>query len=150
MRAVIQRVTEASVSIDEKVKGEIGKGLLILLGVGREDTKADADILAKKIASMRIFSDENDKMNLSVKDIGGSLLIISNFTLYGDMKRGSRPSFDPAMPPKEAKELYEYFTKEMENQGFFTATGDFGADMKVRSLNDGPVTIFLDTAIWSK
>ncbi len=150
MRAVIQRVTEASVSIDEKVKGEIGKGLLILLGVGKEDTKADADILAKKIASMRIFSDENDKMNLSVKDVGGSLLIISNFTLYGDMKRGSRPSFDPAMPPKEAKELYEYFTKEMESQGFFVATGEFGADMKVWSLNDGPVTIFLDTSIWSK
>lgn len=150
MRAVIQRVTKASVSIEGKVKGEIDKGLLILLGVGREDTKADADILARKIATMRIFSDENDKVNLSVKDVNGSLLIISNFTLYGDMKRGTRPSFDPAMPPKEARELYEYFCKEMEKQELFVATGEFGADMKVSSLNDGPVTIFLDTIIWSK
>ena len=150
MRAVLQRVTEASVSIDGIVKGQIGKGLLILLGVGKEDTKADAEILVRKIAAARIFSDENDKMNLSVKDIEGSLLIISNFTLYGDMKKGSRPSFDPAMPPLSAKELYEYFCKEMEKEGLPVATGEFGADMKVSSLNDGPVTIFMDTSIWSK
>ena len=150
MRAVLQRVTEASVSIDGIVKGQIGKGLLILLGVGKEDTKADAEILVRKIAAARIFSDENDKMNLSVKDIEGSLLIISNFTLYGDMKKGSRPSFDPAMPPLAAKELYEYFCKEMEKEGLPVATGEFGADMKVSSLNDGPVTIFMDTSIWSK
>ena len=150
MRAVLQRVTEASVSIDGAVKGQIDKGLLILLGVGRGDTTADADLLARKIAAARIFSDENDKMNLSVKDIKGQLLIISNFTLYGDMKRGTRPSFDPAMPPKEAKELYEYFCKQMEKEGLPVETGEFGADMKVSSLNDGPVTIFLDTSIWSK
>lgn len=150
MRAVLQRVNDAGVSIDGEVKGKIGKGLLILLGVGKGDTAADADLLAKKIAAARIFSDQNDKMNLSVKDIKGEILIISNFTLYGDMKRGSRPSFDPAMPPLEAKELYEYFCKKMEAEGFSVATGEFGADMKVWSLNDGPVTIFLDTGIWSK
>lgn len=150
MRAVIQRVNEASVSIDEKVKGQIGKGLLILLGVGKEDDTKDAELLARKIAAIRIFSDENDKMNLSVKDVGGSLLIISNFTLYADAKNGTRPSYDPAMPPREAKALYEYFCKAMENQGLPVFTGEFGADMKVSSLNDGPVTIFLDSGIWRK
>ena len=146
----MQRVTEASVSVDGEIKGQIEKGLLVLLGVGREDTTADADILAKKIAAARIFSDENDKMNLSVKDIEGQLLIISNFTLYGDMKRGSRPSFDPAMPPKEAKELYEYFCNQIKAEGLPVSTGEFGADMKVSSLNDGPITIFMDSSVWSK
>ena len=150
MRVVLQRVTEASVSVDGEIKGQIEKGLLVLLGVGREDTTADADILAKKIAAARIFSDENDKMNLSVKDIEGQLLIISNFTLYGDMKRGSRPSFDPAMPPKEAKELYEYFCNQIKAEGLPVSTGEFGADMKVSSLNDGPITIFMDSSVWSK
>lgn len=150
MRAVIQRVTEALVSIDGKVKGEIGKGLLVLLGVGKGDATKDADLLAKKIATIRIFSDENDKMNLSVKDVQGSLLIISNFTLYADAKNGTRPSYDPAMPPREARELYEYFCEQMKSQGLPIATGEFGADMKVSSLNDGPVTIFLDSCIWSK
>ena len=150
MRVVLQRVTEASVSVDGEIKGQIEKGLLVLLGVGREDTTADADILAKKIAAARTFSDENEKMNLSVKDIEGQLLIISNFTLYGDMKRGSRPSFDPAMPPKEAKELYEYFCNQIKAEGLPVSTGEFGADMKVSSLNDGPITIFMDSSVWSK
>ena len=121
-----------------------------MLGIERDDTTAEADKIIDKILKMRIFADENGKLNLSPLQIGADLLVISNFTLYGDMKRGSRPSFDPAMPPLEAKELYEYFCKKMEAEGFSVATGEFGADMKVWSLNDGPVTIFLDTGIWSK
>ncbi|MBO5909528.1 MAG: D-tyrosyl-tRNA(Tyr) deacylase [Clostridia bacterium] len=150
MKAVIQRVITASVSINDEQKAQIEKGLVVLLGVGKQDTTAEAELLARKIAALRIFSDENDKMNLSVKDVGGSLLVISNFTLYADTKKGTRPSFDPAMPPKKAKELYEYFCTALAKEGVPFFTGEFGADMQVSLVNDGPVTVILDTGVWRK
>lgn len=147
MRAVIQRVKHASVTIDGAVKGQIGQGFLILFGVGEGDTREDAQLLAKKTAGMRIFCDENDKMNLSLGDIGGAMLVISQFTLYADCRRGNRPSFTNAAPPAEANELYEYFVELLrEEHGIADVqTGEFGADMKVELLNDGPVTILLDS-----
>jgi len=150
MKAVIQRVMTASVSINDEQKAQIEKGLVVLLGVGKQDTAADAELLARKIAALRIFSDENDKMNLSVKDIDGSLLVISNFTLYADTKKGTRPSFDPAMQPQKAKELYEYFCTALAKEEISISTGKFGADMKVSLVNDGPVTVILDTGVWRK
>ncbi len=151
MKAVIQRVSSAAVQVDGATVGEIEGGLLVLLGVAKEDTEADADILAKKIASLRIFTDENDKMNLSVKDIGGKMLVISNFTLCADVKKGTRPSFDPAKPPSEANRLYEYFCNRVsEQEAVEVERGVFGAEMKVSLLNDGPVTLTMDTAIWRR
>lgn len=150
MKAVIQRVMTASVSINDEQKAQIEKGLVVLLGVGKQDTAADAELLARKIAALRIFSDESDKMNLSVKDIDGSLLVISNFTLYADTKKGTRPSFDPAMPPKEAKELYDCFCTALAKEEIPIFTGEFGADMQVSLVNDGPVTVILDTGVWRK
>lgn len=151
MKAVVQRVASASVQVEGKTVGEIDNGLLILLGVTKEDTEEDAQILAKKIAAMRIFTDENDKMNLSVKDIGGSALVISNFTLCADMRKGTRPSFDPAMPPTEADRLYEYFCERLsEQEALPVEKGVFGAEMKVSLLNDGPVTLTLDSTLWRK
>lgn len=151
MKAVVQRVASAAVKVEGKTVGEIEKGLLVLLGVTKEDTEEDAQILAKKMASLRIFTDENGKMNLSVKDIGGSALVISNFTLCADVRKGTRPSFDPAMPPAEADRLYEYFCKLLsEQEAVAVETGVFGAEMKVSLLNDGPVTLTLDSTLWRK
>ena len=151
MKAVVQRVASAAVKVEGKTVGEIEKGLLVLLGVTKEDTEEDAQILAKKMASLRIFTDENGKMNLSVKDVGGSALVISNFTLCADVRKGTRPSFDPAMPPAEADRLYEYFCKLLsEQEAVVVETGVFGAEMKVSLLNDGPVTLTLDSTLWRK
>lgn len=144
MKTVIQRVSEASVKVDGKTVGQIGAGLLILLGVAQDDTEANADQLADKIASLRIFQDENDKMNLSVRDINGEILVISQFTLLADCKKGNRPSFIAAGKPDKAKALYEYFAERLRVLGFHVETGIFGADMKVSLCNDGPVTILLD------
>ncbi len=147
MRAVIQRVKYASVTINGAVKSKIEQGFLILFGAGEGDNKEDAELLAKKTAGMRIFCDENDKMNLSLADIGGSVIVVSQFTLYADCRRGNRPSFTNAAPPAEANELYEYFVKLLRDEHGIqdVQTGEFGADMKVELLNDGPVTIILDS-----
>ena len=151
MRAVLTRVSSASVTIDGKVNGKIGRGFLILLGVGPEDTKADATKLAEKLLSLRIFTDENDKMNLSVLDVEGEILCVSQFTLCADVKKGNRPSFTPSAPPEEARRLYEYFMRRLEAEGVKrVAHGVFGADMKVRLLNDGPVTILFDSDTWTR
>lgn len=145
MRSVIQRVTSASVTVDGETVGQIGNGLLILLGVSDDDTDADLKYIADKALNLRIFSDENDKMNLSVQDIKGELLIISQFTLYGDCRKGRRPSFDSAGKPAYANEMYEKFISYCEQSGLLVQHGIFGADMKVSLLNDGPVTIMLDS-----
>lgn len=145
MKAVVQRVTHASVKVDGEIKGEIGSGLLILLGVGLNDTQEDAQKLARKIANLRIFSDENDKINLSVNDINGSLLVISQFTLYADCRKGNRPNFINAGKPDEAERLYEYFTDECKKLVPDVQKGVFGADMKVELLNDGPFTVILES-----
>lgn len=144
MKLVIQRCERAAVKVDEKITGEIGNGLLVLLGVGQEDTEADCDRLAAKLISLRIFSDENGKTNLSLKDVGGSLLIISQFTLYADTRKGHRPNFLMAKEPVEAKRLYEYFTDVCRREIPDVQTGEFGADMKVSLVNDGPFTIILE------
>ena len=146
MRLVVQRVTEANVKVDGKIVGEIKKGFLVLLGIKTTDTKQDADYLVRKLINLRVFSDENDKMNLALKDIGGELLIISQFTLYGDCKKsGNRPSFTDSAKPDIAIPLYEYFVEECKKQIPVVQTGIFGADMKVNLLNDGPVTIIIDS-----
>ncbi len=151
MKAIIQRVSRASVKVDGDIKGEIGEGFLVLLGVEDVDSYEDADILAKKTANLRIFCDENDKMNLSLLDIGGEALVISNFTLCADTKKGNRPSFIHAKEPIEADKMYDYFCEKLAVEGVKkVAKGVFGGDMKVDLLNDGPVTIILDTAIWRK
>ncbi|MBP3255684.1 MAG: D-tyrosyl-tRNA(Tyr) deacylase [Clostridia bacterium] len=145
MKLVIQRVKYASVEVDKKVVGKIDKGFLVLLGVGPEDTTENADYLVKKLINLRVFTDENDKMNLSIKDIDGELLIISQFTLYADCSQGNRPSFTGAAKPDKANELYEYFIEKCkENNIKKVEHGIFGADMKVELLNDGPVTILLE------
>ena len=151
MKAVIQRVSEASVTVDGETVGAVGRGFLVLLGVMDGDTEADADILAAKTAKLRIFTDENDKMNLSVLDVEGEILCVSQFTLCADVKKGNRPSFTPSAPPEEARRLYEYFMRRLEAEGVKrVAHGVFGADMKVRLLNDGPVTILFDSDTWTK
>lgn len=151
MKAVVQRVKFASVKVEGETVGCIDSGLLILLGVSKEDSEAEAELLALKLSKLRIFSDEDDKMNLSVTDIGGGALVISNFTLCADLRRGTRPSFDPAMPPARANELYEFFCKKLAECGVERVEkGIFGADMAVELLNDGPVTITVDTDIWNK
>lgn len=146
MRAVIQRVTRASVRVDGETIGEIGSGLLIFLGVGEGDTEADMKYIADKAMGLRIFSDSEDKMNLSVRDIGGSVLVISQFTLYGDCRKGRRPSFTASMEPQGANALYERFIEYVAASGINVAHGEFGADMKVELLNDGPVTLLLDSS----
>lgn len=149
MKAVIQRVTQASVRVDGELIGSVGKGYLLLLGVMDGDTEKDADILAAKTAKLRVFTDENDKMNLSVLDVGGEILCVSQFTLCADVKKGNRPSFTPSAPPAEAERLYEYFMRRLTEEGVKKVEhGSFGADMKVSLLNDGPVTILFDSKTW--
>lgn len=146
MKAVLQRVINSSVSIDGKVHGSVDKGFMILLGVVKDDTKEDADKLIKKIPYLRVFEDENGKMNLSCLDVGGEILVISQFTLCADCSHGRRPSFTNSAPPNEAESLYEYFADELKKAGISKVeTGVFGADMKVSLINDGPVTIVLDS-----
>lgn len=145
MRAVVQRVSRASVKVDGDTTGEIGLGLLVLLGVEQEDTEADADYLAEKIAGLRIFEDDAGNMNLSVEDVGGAVLAVSQFTLFGDVRRGKRPSFDAAARPEHARELYEYFVTRLRNLGLRCETGRFQAMMEVELVNSGPVTILLDS-----
>ena len=144
MRALIQRVTSASVKIDGEIVGKIGKGFLIFLGVYEEDTEEKIEKLTKKIVNLRIFNDENDKMNLSIKDVKGKILLISQFTLCADTRKGNRPSFVSAKNPKDANVIYEKTIESIRNEGIIVEKGIFGADMKVELLNDGPVTILLD------
>ena len=144
MRLVIQKVKNAKVDIDGKTVSSIGKGLLVLLGVTHEDTKETVDYLVKKLCKLRVFEDENGKMNLSIKDVEGKLLIVSQFTLYADCSRGNRPSFVDAAKPDFANELYEYFCEKCKGEQIEVQKGIFGADMKVSLLNDGPVTIILE------
>lgn len=145
MRAVVQRVTRAQVSVGGEIVGKIGRGLLVLLGVGKSDMTADADYLVSKILWLRVFEDESGKMNLSLTEIRGEVLAVSQFTLYGDARKGRRPSFDQAAPPQLANELYEYFVKKIRDAGFVCQTGRFQAMMNVELVNEGPVTILLDS-----
>jgi D-tyrosyl-tRNA(Tyr) deacylase len=145
MRAVIQRVTRASVTIDGQIVGEIGNGLVVLLGIARDDTRQDADYLAPKIIALRIFDDAEGRMNLSVKDIDGGLLVVSQFTLYGDVRRGLRPSWSDAAPPEIAEPLYDYFVESSRKLLGRVETGSFRKMMQVELVNDGPVTILLDS-----
>jgi D-tyrosyl-tRNA(Tyr) deacylase len=145
MRAVIQRVTRASVVVDGEIIGEIAGGLLVLLGVSREDKPVDADYLAEKIIALRIFDDEQGKMNRSIAEAGGAMLVVSQFTLYGDARKGRRPSYDAAARPENANQLYQYFVERMRAGGIRCETGKFQAIMKVELVNDGPVTILLDS-----
>ena len=145
MRAVLQRVTRASVKVNGRVIGQTGPGLLVLICAMQGDGEAQADHLAAKIAKLRIFTDEAGKMNRSVRDIGGSALVVSQFTLAADTSRGNRPGFSTAAPPEEGKRLYEYFAQQLAAEGVQVETGEFGADMKVELLNDGPVTIWMDS-----
>ena len=144
MKLVIQRVKNASVEVDNKIVGEIDKGFLVLIGIKVGDTKEQADYLVKKVCNLRVFTDENGKMNLALKDVGGKLLIVSQFTLYGNCNDGNRPSFIEAARPEEAIPVYEYFCDECEKNGIEVQKGIFGADMKVQLLNDGPVTIVME------
>ncbi|MBI5484980.1 MAG: D-tyrosyl-tRNA(Tyr) deacylase [Deltaproteobacteria bacterium] len=144
MKAVIQRVKSASVTVEEKVAGRIGQGIMVLLGIEKGDSEAQADWLAEKIAGLRIFSDQQGKMNLSVLDIGGALLVVSQFTLAGNCSKGKRPSFDTAAPPEEGQRLYEYFVGAARRLGLPVETGIFQADMQVELVNDGPVTFVLE------
>lgn len=145
MRVVIQRVSEASVKVDNQIVGEIGKGLMLLIGVDESDENTDADWLVKKIIDVRVFSDDEGKMNHSVKDINGEILCISQFTLISDYKKGNRPSYIKAARPDKAIPLFEYFKDEMKKSGLKTESGIFGADMKVSLINDGPVTLVFDS-----
>ena len=145
MRAVVQRVSRAKVTVAGEIAGEIGLGLLVLLGVGREDSEANADYLAEKIVGLRIFEDDGGKMNRSVLDVGGAVLVVSQFTLYGDARKGKRPSFDDAAPPQRARELYEYFVEKIRSAGLRCETGRFQEMMAVELVNEGPVTILLDS-----
>ena len=146
MKAVLQRVKNASVTVDGALISEIGQGLLVLLGVADGDTERDADVLASKIANLRIFSDADDKMNLSLLTVGGEMLVVSQFTLCANCVKGRRPDFFSAAKPDEANRLYLYFCERIKNEGIATVkTGEFGADMQVELLNDGPVTILLDS-----
>jgi len=145
MRAVVQRVTEARVEVGGQIVGDINAGLLVLLGVSSDDTNEDAEYLVEKTAHLRIFSDDDGKMNLSVTETGGAVLVVSQFTLYGDVRRGRRPSYSDAAPPELANSLYEYFVEQLRLCGLQVETGVFQAMMKVTLTNDGPVTILLDS-----
>ena len=146
MRAVVQRVSRAKVTINDCASGQIAWGLLVLLGVGSGDTEADVDYLAQKIAGLRIFEDSEGKMNRSVVDVGGSVLAVSQFTLYGDVRRGKRPSFEGAAPPEQARRLYELFVERIQAAGLRCETGRFQQSMQVELVNEGPVTIMLDSS----
>jgi D-tyrosyl-tRNA(Tyr) deacylase len=150
MKAVIQRCIKASVVADGNPAGSIENGLLVLVGVSENDTEAEAELLAKKVSALRIFSDENDKMNLSVFDVNGKVLAVSNFTLCADTKKGNRPSYTLAMEPNEANRLYEKFCDYIVANGVSVEKGVFGADMQISMIGDGPITIVLDTDTWSK
>ncbi len=145
MRAVVQRVSRAKVVVSGEIAGEIGLGLLVLLGVGRDDTEADASYLAEKIAGLRVFEDAEGKMNRGLQDVAGSVLAVSQFTLYGDVRRGKRPSFDAAAPPEKARQLYDFFVEQIRAAGLRCGTGRFQEMMKVELVNEGPVTILLDS-----
>ncbi|CEI73929.1 MULTISPECIES: D-aminoacyl-tRNA deacylase [Romboutsia] len=145
MRAVVQRVSSSKVTVGDRVTGQINKGLLVLLGVTHEDTSKDVDYMIDKILNLRIFEDENEKMNLSLKDVGGELLVVSQFTLYGDCRKGKRPSFTNAARPDVATKLYEEFVQKAKNNDIVVGTGEFGAHMMVDLTNDGPVTILLES-----
>ena len=145
MRAVVQRVSRARVTVNGRIAGEIALGLLVLLGVGREDTESDVNYLAEKIVGLRIFADADEKMNLSVVDVGGSVLVVSQFTLYGDLRKGRRPSFDAAAAPDAAQKLYELFVERIRSAGLRCETGRFQQVMQVELVNEGPVTILLDS-----
>jgi D-tyrosyl-tRNA(Tyr) deacylase len=145
MRAVVQRVTRARVTVNGNVTGEIEKGLVVLLGIARDDLPTDSEYLAEKIVALRIFDDEQGKMNLSVKDVGGGILVISQFTLFGDVRRGLRPSWIDAAAPEIAEPLYEYFMTEIRKRLSNISTGNFRSKMQVELVNDGPVTILLDS-----
>ena len=146
MRAVVQRVSRARVTVGGEVVGEIGPGVLVLLGVGQGDTETSADYLSGKIVGLRIFEDDSGKMNKAVGEVGGRLLVVSQFTLYGDVRRGKRPSFDDAAPPETARTLYEYFVARIRGTGLTCETGKFQEMMQVELVNDGPVTILLDSS----
>lgn len=145
MRAVVQRVSSSKVTVDGNTTGEIKRGLLVLLGVTHEDTSKDVDYIIDKVLNLRIFEDENEKMNLSLKDVEGELLVVSQFTLYGDCRKGRRPSFSTAARPELATKLYEEFIEKSRKEGIVTQTGQFGAHMMVELTNDGPVTILLES-----
>ena len=145
MRAILTRVKSASVTIDGEVVGQIGRGFLILLGVGPNDTEKESRYLAEKALGLRIFEDENGKMNLGLEAIGGKVLVVSQFTLYGNCRKGRRPSFTDAAPPALGEAMYEHFLAQCQTLGYPPQHGRFGADMKVESINDGPVTLILDT-----
>lgn len=145
MRMVIQRVTEASVSVKDQVIGKIGKGIAVLLGVAKGDTEKEADYLAQKLINLRIFEDDAGKMNRSVQEIGGEILVVSQFTLLGDCRKGRRPGFSNAAPPEEADRLYLYFAEQLRTQGLYVETGQFQAMMLVKIYNDGPVTFVIDS-----
>ena len=146
MRIVVQRCSRAEVRIDGRTVGQIGQGFMLLVGITEKDTKTEAELLAKKIAQLRVFEDPEGKMNLAIRDVGGAILSISQFTLYADCRKGNRPSFIRAARPEQASPLYDYFNETLrETYGLTVETGRFGADMKVDFINDGPVTILLDT-----
>ena len=145
MRVVLQRVTQSKVDIDDKTVGNISNGFLVLLGVGQGDTESDADTLVDKITKLRVFEDEDGKMNKNIIEFGGEMLVVSQFTLYANCKKGNRPSFTDAAPPDEAKKLYKYFVEKVTEKEIKVETGEFAAYMKVELVNDGPVTIILDS-----
>jgi D-tyrosyl-tRNA(Tyr) deacylase len=145
MRAVVQRVSRARVTVDGEITGEIEQGLLVLVGVGPADTRTDAEYLVEKTIGLRIFGDPEGKMNLSVAEVGGAMLVVSQFTLYGDVRHGRRPSFDTAAPPEIARQLYEYFVEKVRSTGLRCQTGRFQETMQIELVNEGPVTILLDS-----
>ncbi len=145
MRAVVQRISRAKVTVENEIVGQVGKGFLVLLGVSQDDTQDDVIFMAQKIAGLRVFRDTEGKMNLSLQDVGGQMLVVSQFTLYGDCRKGRRPSFVQAAPPEKADELYQSFVAEVRGQGIHVETGQFQADMDVELVNEGPVTLLIES-----
>ncbi|HLF17378.1 MAG TPA: D-aminoacyl-tRNA deacylase [Candidatus Omnitrophota bacterium] len=145
MKAVLQRVSQASVSVDSRIVGQIGKGVLVFLAVGKEDSEADADYLVKKLIQLRMFEDKEGNLNLSPQEVGAAFLVISQFTLYGDCRKGRRPSFDRAADPQKAEKLYDFFIEQLKKQGMNVASGQFRAMMNVQLVNEGPVTLIVES-----